>query len=59
MRSSWQPDVLENGKELDPMLEPVLLQVFKSGVSIRLGDSTVEYNKEFKFASPASQPTTC
>jgi dynein heavy chain len=47
------PTLLENvGEELDPMLEPVLLkQVFKSGgvMSIRLGDSTVEYNKEFKF----------
>ena len=34
------------------MLEPVLLkQVFKSGgvISIKLGDSTVEYNKDFKF----------
>jgi hypothetical protein len=39
-------------EELDPMLEPVLLkQVFKSGgvMSIKLGDATVEYNKEFKF----------
>ena len=47
------PTLLENvGEELDPMLEPVLLkQVFKSGgvMSIRLGDSTVEYNKDFKF----------
>ena len=47
------PTLLENVlEELDPMLEPVLLkQVFKSGgvMSIRLGDSTVEYNKEFKF----------
>ena len=38
--------------QLDPVLEPVLLkQVFKSGgvMSIRLGDATVEYNKDFKF----------
>ena len=48
-----KPALLENvGEELDPMLEPVLLkQVFKSGgvMSIKLGDSTVEYNKDFKF----------
>ena len=34
------------------VLEPILLrQVFKSGgvVSIRLGDSTIEYNKDFRF----------
>ena len=47
------PTLCENVlEELDPVLEPVLLkQVFKSGgvMSIRLGDSTVEYNKEFKF----------
>jgi dynein heavy chain len=48
-----KPALLENvAEELDPMLEPVLLkQVFKSGgvLSIKLGDSTVEYNKDFKF----------
>ena len=47
-----KPALLENvAEELDPMLEPVLLkQVFKSGgvMSIKLGDSIVEYNKEFK-----------
>eukprot|EP00501_MAST-03F_sp_TOSAG23-6_P002128 GSMAST32.ASY1.ANO1.2224.1 assembled CDS len=39
-------------EELDPSLEPLLLkQVFKQGgvLCIRLGDSTVEYNSEFRF----------
>eukprot|EP00964_Phaeocystis_antarctica_P076980 scaffold47683_cov66-Phaeocystis_antarctica.AAC.1 len=48
-----KPALLENvGEELDPVLEPILLrQVFKSGgiMSIRLGDSTIEYNKDFRF----------
>jgi len=48
-----RPALLENIlEEMDPVLEPILLkQVFKSGgvMSIRLGDSTVEYNKDFKF----------
>ena len=48
-----KPALLENvAEELDPMLEPVLLkQVFKSGgvLSIKLGDSIVEYHKAFKF----------
>lgn len=48
-----KPALLENvNEEIDPILEPILLrQVFKSGgvMSIRLGDSTVEYNKDFKF----------
>jgi len=48
-----RPALLENvGEELDPMLEPVLLkQFFKSAgvLSVRLGDATVEYNKDFKF----------
>jgi len=47
------PTLCENVLEdLDPVLEPVLLkQIFKSGgvMSIKLGDSVVEYNKEFKF----------
>ena len=47
------PTLLENVlEELDPVLEPVLLkQIFKSGgvLSIKLGDSVVEYNKNFKF----------
>merc|ERR1719502_1058562 len=48
-----KPALLEGiSEELDPVLEPILLrQVFKSAgvLSIRLGDSTVEYNKDFKF----------
>ena len=48
-----KPALLEGvGEELDPVLEPILLrQVFKSGgvMSMRLGDSTIEYNKDFKF----------
>jgi dynein heavy chain len=48
-----KPALLENvGEELDPVLEPVLLkQVFKSGGvnSLRIGDSTVEYNPDFRF----------
>lgn len=47
------PVLLENvGEELDPVLEPLLLkQVFKQGGSmcIRLGDSTIEYSKDFRF----------
>lgn len=45
--------LLENvQEELDPILEPLLLkQVFKQGgaMQIKLGDSTIEYNKDFKF----------
>ncbi|KAJ8670547.1 hypothetical protein QAD02_001806, partial [Eretmocerus hayati] len=48
-----QPVLLENvGEELDAALEPLLLkQTFKSGgaISIRLGDSTIEYNDKFRF----------
>merc|ERR1719502_113006 len=48
-----KPALLEGvGEELDPVLEPILLkQVFKSAgvLSMRLGDSTIEYNKDFKF----------
>ena len=48
-----QPVLLENvGEELDPALEPILLQnVFKQGgvMSIRLGDATVEYSDQFRF----------
>ena len=47
------PVLLENvGEELDPSLEPLLLkQVFRqSGVDmIKLGDSTIEYSKDFRF----------
>ena len=44
--------LLENvGEELDPILEPLLLkQTFKQGgaTCIKLGDSTIEYSKDFK-----------
>lgn len=47
------PVLLENiGEELDPSLEPLLQkQIFKMGPSsyIRLGDSTIEYNPNFRF----------
>ncbi|XP_044576956.1 dynein axonemal heavy chain 7 [Cotesia glomerata] len=47
-----QPILLENvGEELDAMLEPVLLkQTFKQGgaLCIKLGDSVVEYNTNFR-----------
>eukprot|EP01135_Chromosphaera_perkinsii_P003458 Nk52_evm27s243 gene=Nk52_evmTU27s243 len=47
------PVLLENiNEELDPVLEPLLLkQTFKQGgaICIRLGDSTIEYSKDFKF----------
>ena len=45
--------LLENiGQELDPILEPLLQkQTFKQGgsICIRLGDSTIEYSKDFRF----------
>ncbi|KAF5288993.1 hypothetical protein FQA39_LY03872 [Lamprigera yunnana] len=48
-----QPVLLENvGEELDPILEPVLgRQTFRQGgtLSIKLGDTIVEYNDQFKF----------
>ena len=44
---------MENvGEELDPTLEPLLLKsVFKSGggLSIRLGDATIEYSESFRW----------
>jgi dynein heavy chain len=47
------PVLLENvGEELDPVLEPLLLkQTFKQGgqVFIRMGESVIEYSKEFQF----------
>ncbi len=47
------PVLLENvGEELDPTIEPLLLkQIFKQGgvMCIRLGDSTIEYSKDFRF----------
>ncbi|KAI5743615.1 hypothetical protein M8J77_020226 [Diaphorina citri] len=45
--------LLENvGEELDAVLEPLLMkQIFKSGAgwSIKLGDTVIEYNDNFKF----------
>jgi uncharacterized membrane protein len=50
--------LLENvGEELDAMLEPLLQkQTFKQGgaLSIKLGDSTVEYNLNFRCVCPAA-----
>lgn len=47
--------LLENvGEELDPLLEPLLLkQTFKQGgsICIKLGDSVIEYSKDFRFVS--------
>ena len=47
------PVLLENvGEEIDPILEPLLLkQTFKQGgsICIKLGDSTIEYSKDFRF----------
>ena len=47
------PVLLEDvGEELDPTIEPLLLKsVFKQGgnMCIRLGDSTIEYNDQFRF----------
>lgn len=40
------------GEELDSVLEPLLLrQTFKQGgaLCIRLGNSTIEYNLDFRF----------
>jgi dynein heavy chain len=48
-----QPVLLENiGEELDPILEPVLAQqIFKQSgaLCLKLGDSVVEYNPDFKY----------
>ena len=48
-----KPALLENvGEELDPSLEPLLLQqTFKSGgeLCIKLGDATVAFSDEFRF----------
>ena len=47
------PVLLENvGEELDPILDNLLLRAtFKSGgaLSMRLGDSTIEYDESFRF----------
>eukprot|EP00049_Salpingoeca_infusionum_P016632 m.342064 g.342064 ORF g.342064 m.342064 type:complete len:4133 (+) comp16119_c0_seq2:317-12715(+) len=64
-----QPVLLEEvGETLDPSLEPVLLkQTFKQGgrTLIRLGDSDIDYDKNFKFymtskmANPHYLPEIC
>ena len=45
--------LLENvGEELDPVLEPLLLkQTFKQAgsICIKLGDSIIEYSKDFRY----------
>ena len=44
-----QPVLLENvGEELDPSLEPLLLKQIVKNV-LKLGDSEIEYNKDFRF----------
>ena len=52
--------LLENvGEELDPILEPLLLkQTFKQGgtLCIRLGDSTIEFSKDFRFYMTTKLP---
>ena len=63
------PVLLENVPEsLDPILESILLkQIVKSGgmLTIRLGDSTIEYDKRFrlyittKLRNPHYPPETC
>ena len=54
------PVLLENvGEELDSILEPVLLkQTFKQGgaICIRIGDSTIEYSKDFRFYATTKLP---
>ena len=55
------PVLLENVlEELDPTIEPLLLkQTFKQGgvMCIRLGDSTIEYAKEFRFYITSKLPS--
>jgi dynein heavy chain len=52
--------LVENvGKELDPSLEPILLQqVVKSGssLSIQIGDKTLPYNPTFRFFMTTTNP---
>lgn len=47
------PVMIENVyEEMDPAIEPLLQkQIFKKGnsLNIRLGDTTIEYSKDFKF----------
>jgi dynein heavy chain len=67
--SAGEPVLLENvGETMDPLLEPLLQRAtFKAGsiLMIRLGDSTVEYNKAFrlyittKLPNPHYSPEIC
>ena len=67
MNGKWF--LIENvGEELDPALEPVLLQqIVKEGAgyTIRIGDKNVEYNRSFRFfmtttlPNPHYSPETC
>ncbi|CAE8587744.1 unnamed protein product, partial [Polarella glacialis] len=67
--SQGAPVLIENVPEvLDPLLEPLLQKAkFKAGniVMIRLGDSTVEYNEDFrlymtsKLPNPHYSPEIC
>eukprot|EP00434_Breviolum_minutum_P012044 symbB.v1.2.010619.t2/scaffold696.1/size260109/12 len=67
--SQGLPVLIENVPEvLDPLLEPLLQKAkFKAGnmIMIRLGDSTVEYNEEFrlfittKLPNPHYSPEIC
>ena len=60
-----QPALLENvGESLDPILEPLLTkQTFKQGgsVCLKLGDSTLEYHKDFKLyiTTKLKKPKLC
>jgi len=58
--SNGDPVLIENiGTQLDPLLEPLLQKaVFKAGniTMIRLGDSTVEYGKNFTFYMTTKLP---
>jgi dynein heavy chain len=55
-----KPVLLENlGDVMDPLLEPLLLKAkFKAGniIMIRLGDSTIEYNEDFRFYMTTKLP---
>ena len=63
------PVLIENvSEEIDPILEPILLkQIIRlgGGMSIRLGDNTVEYDPNFKLymtttlRNPHYSPETC
>ena len=67
MNGKWF--LIENvGEELDPALEPILLQQVVregAGYSIRIGDKSVEYNRHFRFfmtttlPNPHYSPETC